>query len=210
MKRTFLVLATLCGYLSLTAQSNFEVSRWDKEALKQACLETVDAITYHISYIGNKQNSETTKDDHIQTALSYFIGDGEGIYMYNEKGENIMEDGNYKYEVNPPTIEITSQKEGSRRTFIKTYLNSLKSLPYTSVTITTSKVYFVSDLHPIKDNVYEATMAFCQVFVARNGDLRLHSDYTEKVVRMRITRLVYYDKEQWEVKIGDIIALQLK
>ena len=210
MKRIIFAIAVLCGAIALSAQQNKMLSKEVEEDIKQACKETVDAFTYHISYIGDKRNSDATKDDHIQTALSYFVGDGEGIYLYNEKGEKIMEDGAYKFEVNPPMIEITSLYRGSTNAFIKTYLNSLKSLPYTSVMITTSKAYFVSNLSLIKDNVYEATMAFGQVFVAKNGDLRVYSDYTEKVVRMRITRLVYYNKERWDIKMGDITARETK
>ncbi len=210
MKRIFFAVAALCGCLCLSAQQNKELSKEVEEDIKQACKETVDAFTYHLSYIGDKRNTEATKDDHIQTALSYFVGDGEGIYLYNEKGEKIMEDGAYKFEVDPPMIEITSLYRESRHSFIKTYLNSLKSLRYDSITITTSHAYFVSNLVLIKDNVYEASMAFGQVFIAKNGDFRVYSDYTEKIVRMRITRFVYYDKERWDIKMGDITARETK
>ncbi|MBR1516180.1 MAG: hypothetical protein IJ621_05490 [Paludibacteraceae bacterium] len=210
MKQIIIAVAVLCGCINLSAQQNKGLSKEVEEDIKQACKETVDAFTYHISYIGDKRNSDATKDDHIQTALSYFVGDGEGIYLYDKNGEKIMEDGAYKFEVNPPIIEITSLNRESRHAFIKTYLNSLKSLPYQSVKITTSNAYFVSDLHPIKDNVYEATMAFGQVFIAENGDILMYSDYTEKIVRMRITRLVYYDKERWDIKMGDITARETK
>lgn len=80
----------------LCAQNNQSLEKELEDALKKRCKETVDAYTFHVEYIADKKNSDKVKDDHIKTALEYFIGNGDGLKLLDDYGNPIMEDGAYR------------------------------------------------------------------------------------------------------------------
>lgn len=195
---------------NISAQSTLSTEDITRD-LKQRCKETVNAYTYHVEYIADKKNSDKVKDDHIIAALEYFIGKGDGIKLLDDYGNPVMEDGAYKFVINPPRIEITSRyRKEPRRPYIKTYLRSLKTLPYEKISISSSEAYFVSDLQQIDENEYKAVLAYCQVFIGSNGDFTI-TDIDRKRAEMRITKVDYGDgKVRWKVEIGNIYAQSIE
>lgn len=126
-KKLFGVMAAIiCSLTSIFAQNTVSLKDAEKD-LEKRCKETVDAYTYHVEYIADKHNSDKVKDDHIKTALEYFVGNGEGIKILDANGNPVMEDGAYKFKIYPPKIEITSRYRPTTKVRINTYLQRVKA-----------------------------------------------------------------------------------
>ncbi|GEM_PF-1958382 len=210
MKKIFNLFLTLIMCTGLCAQqSDGKLVKEVNETIKQECKRVVDAFTYHVGFIADKNNSDAVKEEHIKTALDYFVGSGDGIYETNEKGEPTIVNGSYVYKVTPPRIEITSlYRKETKKPYIGVYLRSLMDLDYTELTITASDCYFVGDIKSgIDENEYEATISYGQTMIGKKGEWVFYRDYTKKTVRMHIYRQIYGEgKERWVILMGDIIA----
>lgn len=180
------------------------------QELKMHYLTIMDTYKFHVEFIADKKNSNQVKDEHINAALAYFIGKGDGLKLLDENGNPVMEDGAYKFIIEPPRIEITSRRIPTKRQYIKAYLRNLKNWPYEEVSISSSQAYFIQDLKQIDENEYEAVLAYCQIFKGRTGEWEI-IDIDEKRATMRITKEEYADgKVRWKVEIGNIYAQSIE
>ncbi len=211
MERKFFIgiMAIIFCLPTIVAQTSQITENVNKD-IEKRCKETVDAYTYHVGRIVDKNNSDLVKEESIETALFYFIGEGDGLKLLDEWGNPVMEDGAFVFKINPPRIEITSRYRETQKPYIKTYLRSLLTLPYEEVSISSSNAHILSELKQVGENEYEAVLGYAQIFKGRNGEWTI-IDIDKKWTRMRISREIYDDgKERWNIKMGDIYAQSIE
>lgn len=193
MKRITFVIYALLFVVGALAQTN-DLSKEVASSIKEQCMLKVDAFTNHIIFIADKTNSDEVKQYHVKAALNLFSGKGNNI---NDEYGNIL--------VPAPRMEVSTTNSQQRRSYlIKQYLINLENLPYTEITITTTKCAFVSNLRQVDTNKYEAVLSFAQVFVGKRDNVIVYTDRTKKDVKVYIEKKDYKEKTRWEILLGDI------
>ena len=210
MKKSILLIFSIV--FLFPANMRAELTKETKESIIAECLDVINKFTYHISFIGSKNNSEEVKKVHIETVLEYFIGNGDGIVLTDNNGNPIMENDTYIYKINPPRIEITSLYKPTRNVYIKTYLNSLMKLSYDKIKIESSDAYIPENgFKRVGEHQYQATCSYAQIFTGEGKDKGVYRDITKKTAIMHIFVREYApDRVVYEVLIGDIKASETK
>lgn len=197
--RIILFLFSLLTINSLYAQTN-DLTEEVKQTIADFAKQRVDQFNDQLTFIaGKKKYSDEVKDKYISQALKNFIGGGKA-YRNEETGQ--MEDA--------PTMEVSSI---NRRTgFVsvnqlptETYLQNLKNLNYTEVTVTSSSAHFITEFKQVSDNEYETVMSYVQIFVGKRDNRIVYKDKTEKHVRVHIKKVdLGNGLIKWNVLLGDI------
>lgn len=188
----FALLLCICA----GAQTN-DLTQEIQEVLKQQARIKVDELTDHISFIVSKSEyNNEVKDFHISAALNLFLGKGKS---YHDKYGNILP---------APRMQVsTLNRETGDIAFrsypVSMYLSNLKFLNYDMVEITNSKSAFISNLHKISDDEYEAALSWVQLFIGKRNDMMVYKDRTTKHIIVRMKKKTYGDIDRWEVLLGD-------
>ena len=106
------------------------------------------------------------------------------------------------------TIEVTSNSRvGARRYPIRTYLNNLKLLPYSSTKIEWTEVNYLKELSQATDGNYYGVITGQQSFIGY-GKNTTYSDITQKNVRVKLERynitINGQDDVKWNLLLGSI------
>ncbi len=200
----FIIAMVFCVNIAYS-QTN-DLTKEDMDQLLEQTKHKVNEFNGYISFIAQKKRYKTlqeqteveqSKDEYIKQALRLFIGGGKA-YTDN--------DGNYHL---APVMEVSSIARKTRRVRVTdrpigVYLNNLKNMRYTEVTVTTGDAFFCSDAKQVGDDQYEVTLSFRQYFVGKTDGKVVYSDKTDKTVKVYIKKKVIDGRTRWTVLLGDI------
>lgn len=197
--RIIVFLLSLFAINSMYAQTN-DLTEEVKQTIAEFAKQRVDQFNDQLTFIaGKKSFSDEVKNFYIRQALKNFIGGGED-YLNEKTGE--MEDA--------PTMEVSSINRRIGRVQvkklpIKKYLNNLKNLSYSKVTVSSSSAHFITEFKQVSENEYETVLSYAQLFVGEKDMRIVYQDETEKHVRVHITKIDLGDGQvKWNVLLGDI------
>ena len=196
-KLTLLLLgALLCT--GVKAQTN-DLTKDVQEALMMQARIKVDELTNHISFIMSKKYDNNVKDHHIKAALNLFVGMGG---PYTDVFGNLQP---------APRMQVSSINRSTGHVRLKEYqvsdyLSNLKYLSYDSIEIKNSKSTYISQLHKVGTDEYQAVLSWVQVFIGKSNDMIVYKDTTKKNIIVRMSRKNYGGFERWDVLLGDTTA----
>ncbi|GAB3991923.1 hypothetical protein GCM10028807_23520 [Spirosoma daeguense] len=154
----------------------------DYQYYRKKALEKVDKFASYLNVITDKSQSSYVRDQAINQAASLFMP--------------------------AATIEVSSTKRpGVRKFQIRTYLNNLKLLPYSSTQIEWSEIQYLKELSQAMDGNYYGIITAQQTFIGRGRDA-FYSDVTPKNVRVKLEQ--YHltkdgkDDVKWNLLLGSI------
>lgn len=203
--RIIIFLIAVFTVNGLYAQTN-DLTEEIKQTISDFAKQRVDQFNDQLSFIaGKKKYGDDVKDKYIRQALKNFIGGGND-YRNEETGELIK----------APTMEVSSinRRNGFvtvNKLPIKTYLNNLKNLRYSEISVTSSSAHFITEIKQVSENEYETVMSYAQIFVGKRDMRVVYSDETEKHVRIHIKRIDLGDGQvKWNVLLGDIMVKATK
>lgn len=191
---SFISAAFVC--ICSTAQTN-DLTAEVQEVLKQQAAAKVNELTDHISFVMRKSGyDETVKDYHIKAAKQLFVGGGKA---YEDRYGNLQP---------APRMQVSSINRSTGSVSVKeyqvaNYLNNLKYLSYDTIEVTNSKSTFISNLHKLDTDEYEAVLSWVQIFIGKRNDMVVYKDRTKKNIVVRMQRKNYGGVERWEVLLGD-------
>ena len=196
MKKQLLSLLMFCLVATGYAQTH-DLTQEELAAFKVQCQERIDAFQMGLEIIADKKQDFSVRQHYIYTLPDMFIGRGDSwTDVSGEKHEAVkMQVSVIKYN---KTIE-------TRNEFLKDYLNNLMNLKWTYVKITKAKTCLISNFYKRNDNLYEAIATFFQYYEAQNGEVAVYKDFTQKEVKVYISRVE--DGQlgtYWDMKFGDI------
>jgi hypothetical protein len=150
--------------------------------------QKTNALSDYISIIGDKSKEEAQRIKAIDLAVKLFVSEN-----------NI--------------IQVSSLNSSEKKTYkIRTYLNKLKVLPYTKVTIKWYKIFYASNFVKRPDGKYEAIATIYQEFKGETGDGSIYYDVTQKNIQIIIDQIEIKTGDQvekrWEVLLGDIFVME--
>ena len=159
------------------------LSEADYQSYRQKALDKVDEFSSYLNVITNKSLSAYERNQAVDQAASLFMP--------------------------AATIEVTSNKRpGARRYPIRTYLNNLKLLPYSSTKIEWTEVQYLKELSQAADGNYYGIITGQQTFIGYGAGNTQYSDITPKNVRVKLER--YHltrngqDDVKWNLLLGSI------
>ncbi|MCK8495801.1 hypothetical protein M0L20_28300 [Spirosoma sp. RP8] len=159
---------------SPTPVSKLVLNAADYQQYRKKALDKVEEFSSYLNIITNKSLSSNDRNQAIEQAVSLFMP--------------------------AATIEVTSSKRtGARRYPIRTYLNNLKLLPYSSTTIEWTEIQYLKELSQAADGNYYGVITAQQTFVGR-GENTYYSDVTQKNVRVKLERYHMIKNGQEDVK----------
>lgn len=191
---SFISAAFVC--ICSAAQTNDLIAEV-QEVLKQQAAAKVNELTDHISFVMRKSGyDETVKDYHIKAAKQLFVGGGKA---YEDLYGNLQP---------APRMQVSSINRSTGSVSVKeyqvaNYLNNLKYLSYDTIEVTNSKSTFISNLHKLDTDEYEAVLSWVQIFIGKRNDMVVYKDRTKKNIVVRMQRKNYGGVERWEVLLGD-------
>lgn len=194
---TFLMLAT-----ASFAQTH-DLTPEELNAFKVQCQERIDAFQMGLEIIADKTQDNNIKQHYITTLPELFIGNGDAWTDADGQrhGAPIMQVAVIRY---GKTIE-------TKDVLLKEYLNNLRNLRWTSVKITKAKTCRISNFYKRSNNQYEATATFFQYFEGQNGESNVYRDYTQKTVKVYISKVEDGQLgSYWDMKFGDINVSEIK
>ncbi|GAB3884876.1 hypothetical protein GCM10028825_11410 [Spirosoma agri] len=167
---------------SPTPVSKLILSADDYQQYRKKALDKVEEFSSYLNIITNKSLSSNDRNQAIDQAASLFMP--------------------------AATIEVTSSnRAGARRYPIRTYLNNLKLLPYSSTTIEWTEIQYLKELSQAADGNYYGVITAQQTFVGR-GSNTYYSDVTQKNVRVKLERyhMIRNGQEdvKWNLLLGSI------
>lgn len=173
---------------STTAEkSDDPISEIDPEELKDQIEKKIQAFLRCCERLGRKINVTET----IEIAMTLFDND-----------DNVI-------------VESESKKTGIRKQKpIRKYLYGLSLLNYTSISIRSKNIQFVSDIHKNPDGTYSASVIVYQVFEGMRGERTIYKDVTEKKVNVKIVIDEVVKEGQlvrtWDIFLSDIKVLEVQ
>lgn len=191
---SFISAAFVC--ICSAAQTN-DLTAEVQEVLKQQAAAKVNELTDHISFVMRKSEyDETVKDYHIKAAKQLFVGGGKA---YEDRYGNLQP---------APRMQVSSINRSTGSVSVKeyqvaNYMNNLKYLSYDTIEVTNSKSTFISNLHKLDTDEYEAVLSWVQIFIGKRNDMVVYKDRTKKNIVVRMQRKNYGGVERWEVLLGD-------
>lgn len=191
---SFISAAFVC--ICSAAQTN-DLTAEVQEVLKQQAAAKVNELTDHISFVMRKSGyDDTVKDYHIQAAKQLFVGGGKA---YEDRYGNLQ---------SAPRMQVSSINRSTGSVSVKeyqvaNYLNNLKYLSYDTIEVTNSKSTFISNLHKLDTDEYEAVLSWVQIFIGKRNDMVIYKDRTKKNIVVRMQRKNYGGVERWEILLGD-------
>lgn len=196
MRKIFLLFILLSGIGTMCAQTN-DLTTEELDAFKVQCQERIDAFQMGLEIIADKKQDDSVREHYISTLPEMFMGNGNP--WTDASGEN-----HPAIKMQVSVIRYNNVID-TRAPSLKEYLRSLKILRWTSVKITKAKTCLISNFYKISDNRYEATATFFQYFEGSGGDGKIYKDFTQKEVKVYISRV--QDGQlgtYWDMKFGDI------
>lgn len=196
MKKILLFFILLAGIGTMRAQTN-DLTSEELDAFKVQCQERIDAFQMGLEIISDKKQDNTVREHYINTLPELFMGNGEPWTDASGQRHPAV-----KMQV---SVIRYNNVIDTREPSLKEYLRSLKNLRWTSVKITKAKTCLISNFYKISDNRYEATATFFQFFEGHGGDGKIYKDFTQKEVKVYISRV--QDGQlgtYWDMKFGDI------
>jgi hypothetical protein len=162
--------------------SKLVLSEEEYQYYRKKALDKVEEFSSYLNIITDKSLSAYARNQAIDQATSLFMP--------------------------AATIEVTSSKRaGARRYPIRTYLNNLKLLPYSSTNIEWTEIHYLKELSQAVDGNYYGVITAQQTFVGR-GSNTYYSDITPKNVRVKLERyhMVKDGQEnvKWNLLLGSI------
>lgn len=216
-KITYYVLLTLMsiGFIPASAQSYNDLDESVNEQIADAAKQQVAQFTDCLSFIVDKEQTAENRSEFREDALKLFIGQGEAY------DDNVLDkDGNVidKRPHDPVTMEVTSLRNTKpRKNPMAKYLTNLVNLAnnktYRSVSIISNKWHDmkVSQIRKIGQDQYVCDVYFEQVFISRNGELKvIYTDKTTKRVTVYIKILHTDYGDEFVILLGDIQATETK
>ena len=191
---SFISAAFVC--ICSAAQTN-DLTAEVQEVLKQQAAAKVNELTDHISFVMRKSGyDDTVKEYHIKAAKQLFVGVGKA---YEDRYGNLQP---------APRMQVSSINRSTGSVSVKeyqvaNYLNNLKYLSYDTIEVTNSKSTFISNLHKLDTDEYEAVLSWVQIFIGKRNDMVVYKDRTKKNIVVRMQRKNYGGVERWEVLLGD-------
>lgn len=202
MKKQVLLLFMACFAVISYAQTH-DLTQDELEAFKIQCQERIDAFQLGIEIIADKKQDASVRQHYINTLPDMFMG----------AGEPWTDAGGQKHPAVKMQVAII-RYDKTIDTYdrpLKTYLNNLKNLTWTSVKITKAKTCRISNFYKTSANMYEATATFFQYTENANGEGTIYKDFTQKEVKVYITKVE--DGQlgtYWDLKFGDINVSEIK
>ena len=162
--------------------SKLVLSEMDYQHYRKKALDKVDEFASYLNVITDKSLSAYARNQAIDQAASLFMP--------------------------AATIEVSSTKRpGARRYPIRTYLNNLKLLPYSSTHIEWTEVQYLKELSQAADGNYYGIITAQQTFIGQGTNTQ-YSDITPKNVRVKLERynLTRDGQEdvKWNLLLGSI------
>ena len=158
------------------------LSDTDYQNYRKKALDRVDEFASYLNIITDKSLSAYARNQAIDQAASLFMP--------------------------AATIEVSSSKRpGARRYPIRTYLNNLKLLPYSSTHIEWTEIQYLKELSQAADGNYYGVITAQQTFIGQ-GPNTYYTDVTPKNVRVKLER--YHltkdgqDDVKWNLLLGSI------
>ena len=191
---SFISAAFVC--ICSAAQTN-DLTAEVQEVLKQQAAAKVNELTDHISFVMRKSGyDDTVKDYHIKAAKQLFVGGGKA---YEDRYGNLQP---------APRMQVSSIDRSTGSVSVEeyqvaNYLNNLKYLSYDTIEVTNSKSTFISNLHKLDTDEYEAVLSWVQIFIGKRNDMVIYKDRTKKNIVVRMQRKNYGGVERWEILLGD-------
>ena len=201
MRNLFLVFMC-CVALVSTAQTH-DLTPEELEAFKVQCQERIDAFQMGLEIIADKKTAANVRQHYINTLPDMFMGGGEEWSDVNGQKHPAV-----KMQV---SVIRYDQTINTRNVILKDYLRNLRNLKWTSVKITKAKTCLISNFYKSGDNLYEATATFFQYYEAQNGETSVYRDFTQKEVKVYISRVEDGQLgSYWDMKFGDINVSEIK
>ncbi|GAB3695384.1 hypothetical protein GCM10027592_17550 [Spirosoma flavus] len=163
-------------------RSKLTLSDTELQYYRKKGISKVDEFASYLNVITDKSQSMYARNQAIDQAASLFMP--------------------------AATIEVTSNnRPGSRKYTIRTYLNNLKLLPYSSTQIEWTEIQYLKELTQATDGNYYGVITAQQTFIGR-GNGTLYSDVTPKNVRVKLERYHLIkdgqDDVKWNLLLGSI------
>lgn len=202
MRIQLLITFFSCLALSSMAQTN-DLTPEELDAFKVQCQERIDAFQMGLEIIADKKQESSVRQHYINTLPDMFMG----------KGDVWTDLSGQKHPAVKMQVSVIryNQTIETRDVPLKQYLKNLRDLKWTSVKITKAKTCLISNFYKRNDNLYEATATFFQYYEAQNGEAVVYKDFTQKEVKVYISRVE--DGQlgtYWDMKFGDINVSEIK
>ena len=196
MKKIFILFSFLLAAASIHAQTN-DLSPEELEAFRVQCQERIDAFQMGLEIISDKSQDKEVRQHYINTLPEMFMGNADPWTDASGQRHPAV-----KMQV---SVIRYNNVIDTRSPSLKEYLVSLKDLRWTTVKITKAKTCLISNFYKVGDGRYEATATFFQYFEGNGGDGKIYKDFTQKEVKVYISRI--QDGQlgtYWDMKFGDI------
>lgn len=187
------------------AYDSINLTPKERELFKRLTLEKVNAFQEHLSIIGARESTMSTRMINVSRALKLFVNNGEEPSKCPK--------GN----CGPVEIEISSLYRETISRPVITYLNTMaKSTKYQKVVITKAESCHVGKFYPVGldeygNRIYEAVATFFQKFEGYDSDgNEIYSDITKKEVLVTVTSVPTARGTKWAVQLGDISVKETK
>jgi hypothetical protein len=157
---------------------------------KDKALRKTKALSNYISTIADKSKDETQRNKAIDLAVKLFMS------------ENNL-------------VEVSSLKRKESKPYkIRAYLDKLKMLPYTKITIEWFDIFYASNFVQRPDGRYEAIATIYQRFTGVLNEGGNYMDITKKNIQIVIEpkEILTGDIKEhvWEIFLGDIKVEETK
>lgn len=175
----------------LTQAQDLQLTEQEIQAFSKMTQEKVNVLGNSLQTLCDKTQSEDMKETAMMLALDLFVNDRQ-------------------------TVETSSKpKNAVYSEFIGIYLNRLRVLNYSQVTIDWYDIQYKSELKKGSDGKYYATMTIFQKFTGFGADNQIiYEDVTQKnidiVVDMDVIQIGDRTIERPTVKLGNIAVVETK
>jgi hypothetical protein len=171
---------------NLAATEKVELSPAELEDFKVSVENKINELQNSIKIIGNKQESDETRNKAVKLALKLFIPKA--------------------------TMQISSKSGAPKSYLMEDYFFRLMSLPYTKVEINFYDLAYISNFYKGEDGNYHATATIFQEFKGYNGDNVAYTDRTSKTIDILLEYVEdqFFKIKRWIVKLGNIKVLETR
>ncbi len=180
-----------------------DLTKEELDAFKVQCQERIDAFQMGLEIIADKKQDANVRQHYINTLPDMFMGRG-------EEWKDVQGQKHPAVKMQVSVIRYNQTIETYDKP-LKKYLNDLRDLKWSSVKITKAKTCLISNFYKRNDNLYEATATFFQYYEAQTGDAIVYRDFTQKEVKVYISRIEDGQLgSYWDMKFGDINVSEIK
>ncbi len=206
MKKIYIFVLMVAMMPLFGNAQTIELTENQRKEMEVRIKQKLETFLDYLAYVASKDKE--AQDDAIKSTLALFIGKGYPYEMPDLYGVMTRYEG-----VKMQTASIRKNRKGSYYKVVKDpellrdYLQRLKGMPYSRVTIEQVGAIRVDNIYKTGDGRYQATAHFCQDFAGyRDGKIAYH-DRTTKSIKIYIN-LIDVDGspegQTWQVLLGDM------